>query len=107
MVAIDRWRRLNALRRGGGGVEQFSGPEVADPGSEQGLEPSTALALDVALDALRVAHPDWFAVVIERYIVGRSQRETASQLGISPGEVRQGRRSGLAWMRQSMSRPGR
>jgi RNA polymerase sigma factor (sigma-70 family) len=106
-VAIDRWRRMSALRRGAGRVQQLFGPEPTDPGTDKGLEPSTVLALDVALDQLREEHPDWFEVIVERYLIGRSHAETASRLGIGPAEVRRRRRRGLAWMRQSMGRSQR
>jgi len=104
-VAIDRWRRLATLRRGAGRVQQLSGPEPPDLGTDKGLEPSIVLALDVALDALREAHPDWFEVIVERYLIGRSHAETAARLGVTPVEVRRRRRRGLAWMRRSLVRP--
>ena len=76
--------------------------EPADPRSSASPEPSIALALTVALDALQTAHPEWFDVLVERYLLGGSHRETACRLGIAPVEVRRRRRLGFAWMRRSM-----
>lgn len=106
-VAIDRYRRDHALRRGAGKLQQLSEREPTGGVASSVTALSTVIALDVALDRLRREHPDWFAAVIERDLVGRSEDETASRLAIASTEVRRRRRRGLAWMRRSLGRSPR
>jgi DNA-directed RNA polymerase specialized sigma24 family protein len=106
-VAIDRWRRRHALRRGGGKITSLSEREPAAAACGQALDPTAMLALDAALDALRTTHPECFAVIVERDLRGRSRLETAAHLGIAADEVRRRRRQGLASLRRSLEASAR
>jgi RNA polymerase sigma factor (TIGR02999 family) len=101
-VARDRWRMRHALRRGGIRPRTVEASKTADPRGH-GLSGSTdLLALDEALDRLQQRYPQWFEVLQQRDLAGRTVGETARLLGIDRPAVRGRRRSALRWLRGEM-----
>jgi DNA-directed RNA polymerase specialized sigma24 family protein len=98
-VAIDRWRRRRAARRGGGKLQPLTaGAEATAPRRVGAVE---LLALDEALTSLRERHPELFETIRERFFEGRSVEECSRVLGIDQDEVRRRRRLAVAWLRRA------
>jgi len=100
-VAIDRWRMRRAGRRGGDRLQPLPAGQGVELGDDR-VDFVVLLTLDDALTRLRVAHPAWFEVVVQRYFAGRTFRETARALGIDVEEVRARRRRAVEWLRRAL-----
>jgi DNA-directed RNA polymerase specialized sigma24 family protein len=81
----QHWRRSKALKHGGGMKRQPLDGQLA--GSDDG-QLADLLVLGEAITKLADCSPLWHDVVLSRYIVGRSQSATATELGISLHRVR-------------------
>ena len=99
-VAIDRWRRLRAARRGGGCLQPLPEREIAAPATRH-IGAAELLALDEALTRLRGSHPELFEMLQQRFFQGRSVDECARLLGIDRREARRRRRLAIDWLRRA------
>jgi RNA polymerase sigma factor (TIGR02999 family) len=83
-ILVDRARRKNALRHGGGqtrvDIQQI---DLASPGADDQL-----LAIDEALDKLAAQDPIEAELVKQRYFAGLTVEEAAGLLDISPRTAR-------------------
>ena len=83
-ILVDRARRRNALRHGGGQRRvALDDVEVADPKACD----DEILAVHEVLDKLAVEHPEKAQLVKLRYFAGLSVKEAADVLGVSEPTV--------------------
>ena len=98
-ILIDRARRRQRLRHGGGQERvDLDDLEVAAP-----ADPDTILALNEALDELAKAHPAKAAVVKLKFFVGLSDREAAEVLGLSERTIERHWAYAQAWLFERIS----
>ncbi|MBS1874894.1 MAG: sigma-70 family RNA polymerase sigma factor [Acidobacteria bacterium] len=92
-ILVDRARRVQAQRRGGGAeivpLDEF---DAADTRASEMLE------LDDALNRLAELHPRRAQVIELRYFGGLGAEETAETLGVSSETVRRETRLAEAWL---------
>jgi RNA polymerase sigma factor (TIGR02999 family) len=105
-ILIDRARRKQAQRRGGGQVPvNLDEVEIAAPDAEDQL-----LAVNEALDKLATENPQQAELVKLRYFVGLTNEESAKLLGISARSAKYCWTHARAWLYQEISadknRPG-
>lgn len=94
-VLTDHARRRRALRRGGPDAR----PETIDEMLiARGQDTEQAVILRQARDQLEALHPRQAEVIRLRYIVGLSEDETASALGVSPETVKLDARKAKAFL---------
>jgi RNA polymerase sigma factor (TIGR02999 family) len=97
-ILIDRARRRNAQKRGGGVEHQdLDWVEVAAP-----LPDDESLALHEALDRLAELDPDKAKLVELRYFVGLTGDEAAQVLGISPATADRHWAYARAWLQTAV-----
>ncbi len=82
-ILVDQARRKNRVKRGGG--KQRIDIEAVDIPLESPVE--DILALDAALDRLKLDDPRKAQIVTLRYFAGLSREETAQVLGLSLSTV--------------------
>lgn len=93
-ILIDRARRKQAARHGGGQVRlDIDGAEIAAPDGDDQL-----LALSAALDKLAVHHREESELVKLRYFVGMTIEEAAESLGIAPRTAKYYWTHARAWL---------
>jgi RNA polymerase sigma factor (TIGR02999 family) len=98
-ILIDRARRRQALRHGGGQQRvELEQVELPFPGDDDQL-----LILNEALEQLAAAHPQEAEVVKLRYFVGLTHEEVADALGISVRTVKSYWSHARAWLFQAMT----
>jgi RNA polymerase sigma factor (TIGR02999 family) len=105
-ILIDRARRKQAQRRGGGQVPvNLDEVEIAAPDAEDQL-----VAVNEALDKLATENPQQAELVKLRYFVGLTNEESAKLLGISARSAKYCWTHARAWLYQEISadknRPG-
>ena len=101
-ILIDRARRKNAIRHGGGQHRV----DIADvnPAAPDGKE-EQLLAVNDAIDRLAAAHPLEAQVVKLRYFVGMTNDEAAEALGIAPRTAKYHWTHARAWLYQAITSP--
>jgi RNA polymerase sigma factor (TIGR02999 family) len=100
-VLVDRARRREAVRRGGG-VARVSFEHVEPAWGA--VPPQRVLALDAALERLdRMDHPKAQLVML-RYFAGLTIEETARSLGVSPATVKREWQFARAWLHREVTR---
>jgi RNA polymerase sigma factor (TIGR02999 family) len=93
-ILIDRARRRQALRHGGGLQRvEVEEPEIAAPAGDEEL-----LAVNDALERLAVVDPAKAALVELRYFVGLTLEEAATALGISEPTAKRRWSLARAWL---------
>jgi RNA polymerase sigma factor (TIGR02999 family) len=93
-ILIDRARRKQALRHGGGQQRlEVDDLEIAAPADDDEL-----LAVNEALDRLALADPAKAELVKLRYFVGLTIEETAAALGISEPTAKRRWALAKAWL---------
>ena len=102
-ILIDHARRRHYLKYGGE-LKQVSLDEASLMSEERAAE---LVALDEALDELKVLDPRKCSVVELRYFGGLSLEEAANALGVSVMTVRRDWRAARAWLFRRISRPDR
>ncbi len=93
-ILIERARRQQSLKRGGD--RDRVDLDFVDKGEES--EPSAMLALDEALDELKVIDDRLCQVVMLRYFTGLSVEETATAMDTSPRTVKRDWAMARAWL---------
>jgi RNA polymerase sigma factor (TIGR02999 family) len=96
-ILVERARRKGRLKHGGGRTREADGGDITAPERPQRL-----LAVDEALDRLTASSPQAAALVKLRYIVGFSNAEAASLLGLSPRKANQVWAYARAWLREEL-----
>src|SRR3954470_18151667 len=93
-ILIEQARRKDSRKRGGGGrrVELSEGLALIEPPADD------LLALDEAIERLRVEKPHLAEVVLLRYYTGLSVEETADVIGRSISSVTRDWRFARAWL---------
>jgi RNA polymerase sigma factor (TIGR02999 family) len=100
-VLVDRARKANSDKRGGGWLRD--GFEAA---LELPIPESTDLvALDLALNELESAHERMAKVVELRYFVGLEVDEIAAALGVNERTARRDWAAAREWLRERLERP--
>lgn len=99
-ILMDRARRVQAARRGGG-AEMLALDEVAAPAAAE--QSAQMLELDDALNKLASISPRRAQVIELRYFGGLSSEETAESLGVSSETVRREARLGEIWLAKLLS----
>jgi RNA polymerase sigma factor (TIGR02999 family) len=100
-ILVDAARRATALKRGGGrGFVSYDDAAHAAP-----IEAEEVIALDAALERLKLVDPRRAQVVEHRVFAGLSTADTAKVLGISTGTVERDWRAARAWLSSEIS-PG-
>ncbi len=93
-ILIEHARRVGAKKRGGGRTREIA--SVADLAHEKTV--SDALAIDEAIEALRVEDPRAASVVHLRFYTGLSIDESAAALGVAPSTVDREWRYARSWL---------
>jgi RNA polymerase sigma factor (TIGR02999 family) len=98
-ILVDQARRKAALKRGGAGrrVELTDGLALIEPPADN------LLALDEAIESLRVEEPQLAEVVHLRYYAGLSVQETAGVVDRSVSTVTREWRRARAWLAGRLS----
>lgn len=93
-ILIEQARRKDSRKRGGGArrVELSEGMALIEPPADD------LLALDEAIEQLRVEKPHLAEVVLLRYFTGLSVEETADVIGRSVSSVTRDWRFARAWL---------
>lgn len=100
-ILIDRARRRQALRHGGGQERvDVQDLEIAAPAPDGEL-----LAVHEALDRLAVVEPQKAELVKLRYFAGLSIEDAASALSISPATAKRWWAYARAWLFQELEGP--
>ncbi len=95
-ILIDHARSNNRLKRGGG---QLHLPlTIADPESKKPLDPSEILALDEALEKLRLLDERKMKIVELRFFGGLDEESSARILGIARSTASNDWRFARAWL---------
>ena len=102
-ILVDRARRNNALKRGGGITIAVDAIGEIPVGSESALV--DMLALDEALTDLSALDARLGRVVELRFFAGLSIAETADAIGMSPATVERDWTVAKAWLHQRLSSP--
>ena len=99
-ILIDRARRRQAVRHGGGQQRvELEQVELPFPGEDDQL-----LAVNEALEQLAAAHPQEAELVKLRYFVGLTHEEVADALGISVRTAKSYWAHARAWLFQEITR---
>lgn len=102
-ILIERARRRNSLKRGGGNTPlPFDDELLLDSAPDASL-----LALHEALEQLEATDPERGQVVKLRYFAGLSVDETARALDVSPRSVNRLWSSARAWLHREIARSNR
>jgi RNA polymerase sigma factor (TIGR02999 family) len=99
-VLVDRARRRNALKRGGGAA-RVDVPEDAIAAPE-GRGDDEVLAVDEALGRLAAADPQAAELVKLRYFAGMSIPDAAAALGVAPRTADRLWAYARAWLRAAI-----
>ena len=102
-ILVDRARRNNALKRGGGVTIAVDALDDVAVETERALV--DMLALDEALTALTALDARLGRVVELRFFAGLSIAETAEAIGMSPATVERDWTVAKAWLHQRLSPP--
>jgi RNA polymerase sigma factor (TIGR02999 family) len=94
-IVLDAARREMAFKRGGGAAPLVS---YDDAQHRTPIRPAELVALDEALERLRVLDPRRAQVVEHRIFAGLSGDETARVLGVSPSTIERDWRAARAWL---------
>jgi RNA polymerase sigma factor (TIGR02999 family) len=98
-ILIDRARRRQALRHGGGQHRvELEQVELAFPGDDDQL-----LAVNEALEQLAAIHPEEAEIVKLRYFIGLTHEEAADALGISVRTAKYYWAHARAWLFQAIT----
>ena len=97
-ILVDHARRKRSLKRGGG-VEP---EELTESHLVLAIPPEELLAVDQALDELKLQDPSAAELVKLRYYVGMSMAEAASALGLAPRSAERLWTFARAWLRHRM-----
>lgn len=100
-ILVDHARRRATAKRGGSRVRDYAAVEV-DPLPGGAHSPERVLAVDAALELLRVADPRKGRVVELRFFVGFSDEEVAQVLGVSLRTVKRDWALAKAWLYQNL-----
>ena len=92
------WARARRAEKRGGSADPISLDGMAGEGPAAPVRPEELLALDEALDRLRVRSERQARVVECRYFAGLSIEETAEALGVSPTTVKDDWRLARTWL---------
>jgi RNA polymerase sigma factor (TIGR02999 family) len=102
-ILVDRARRRNALKRGGGaGRSSLPEDAIAAPDERGDAE---LLAVDEALERLAEADPQAAELVKLRYFAGLSIPDAAAALGVSPRTADRLWAYARAWLRTAIGGP--
>ena len=98
-ILVDAARTRNALKRGGGAdrEELRESHRITAPPDDE------LLALDEALTAFAVSHPDHAELVKLRYFAGLTSDEAAAALGISPSTADRRWTFARAWLKSALT----
>ncbi len=99
-ILVDRSRRRNALKRGGGAVRAELPEDALAAPDDRGDD--EVLAIDEALTRFAVVEPQGAELVKLRYFVGMSIPEAAAALGISPRTADRLWAYARAWLRTAI-----
>jgi RNA polymerase sigma factor (TIGR02999 family) len=99
-ILVDHARRRRAAKRGGGEVK-LSLEEAILPAGETDTD---LVALDDALEELKVIDERRYKIVMLWYFVGLTQEEIAAELSISVNTVGRQLRAARLWLRHEMDR---
>lgn len=100
-VLVDRARRRDAVKRGGG-VAAVTLNEAAAPPGGGPMDAETLLELHSALERLEHQDPRAARVVDCRFFGGLEVEETAEALGISTATVKRDWRMARAWLAREL-----
>jgi len=101
-ILIERTRRKQALRHGGGQVRvEIQEVDLVSPDSDDQL-----LAVSEALDRLAVGHNVEAELVKLRYFIGMTIEEAADVLGISPRTAKNYWTHARAWLYREIQNSG-
>jgi RNA polymerase sigma factor (TIGR02999 family) len=101
-ILVDQARTRNATKRGGGRNRENVPAELLSALTVD----DELLAVDEALDALTVAHPEHAELVKLRYFGGLSLDEVAAALGISPSTADRRWTYAKAWLKKALLETG-
>lgn len=98
-ILVDRARRRNALKRGGG-VEHIHADQLELP--DEAVDDDRVLALNDALDKLAAVSPRKAELVKLRYFAGMTFEEAAGALGIATPTAKEWWAYARSWLRVEM-----
>ncbi len=96
-ILVERARRKQRLKHGGGRTRADAEPELAGP-----QKPEELLALQEALERLAQTSPQAAELVKLRYFAGLSNADASTLLGISPRKGNQVWAYARAWLREEL-----
>lgn len=100
-VLIDHARGANRIKRGG---DQHHIPlTIADPESDQPIDPSELLAIDEAIERLRALDERKAKVVELRFFAGLDEQAVARVLGIARSTASSDWRFARAWLLRELA----
>lgn len=97
-ILVDRHRRVNRERHGGGRVRQDV--DAVEIPAAQDFPPENVEALEIALNELKGHNERWGEIVHLRYFTGLTIEQTAELLNISPATVKSDWMFARAWLHQ-------
>lgn len=100
-VLIDHARGVNRIKRGGG-KEQIP-LTIADPESDQPIDPSELLAIDEAIERLRALDERKAKIVELRFFAGLDEESAARVLGIARSTASSDWRFARAWLLRELA----
>ncbi len=100
-VLIDHARGANRIKRGGN--QQHISLTIADPESDQPIDPSELLAIDEAIERLRALDERKAKVVELRFFAGLDEQAVARVLGIARSTASSDWRFARAWLLRELA----
>lgn len=100
-VLIDHARGANRIKRGGN--QQHIPLTIADPESDQPIDPSDLLAIDEAIERLRALDERKAKVVELRFFGGLDEQAAARVLGIARSTASSDWRFARAWLLRELA----
>lgn len=105
-VLVDHARRRNAQKRGGD-LERVDVDDLqirlTEPFIEACYEHSDILAVDDAIEQLKLENPRWASIVELRFFAGLSVRETASTLCLCEATVQKDWSRASRWLKEYLT----
>lgn len=102
-LLVDRARRRQAAKRGGGGQIEVS---LEDANASEQPRQVDLLVLDEAMTRLGTIKPRYTQVVELRYLAGLTIDETAAALNVSPATIQREWEFARAWLRRELDTVG-